>query len=64
MLYQETNNSWNYNKVAVVDKGYGRFQLLFIVAESKQNAILKRYDFPAIFEEGMRRVVNLHHKVE
>ena len=35
MLYKEPNNQWGYNKVAVVDKGFGRFQLLFIIAESR-----------------------------
>jgi len=25
MLYKEANNTWGYNKVAIVDKQYGRF---------------------------------------
>ena len=37
MLYAEANNTWGYNKVAIVDKLYGRFQLLFIVAEGKND---------------------------
>jgi len=55
---------WNYHKVALIDKNHGRFQILFIVSEGKNDQIVKRYDFPAIFEEGLRRVINLHHKVE
>ena len=63
MLYQEPNNIWGYNKVTAVDRGHGRFQLLFVVAEGKDDQIVKRYDFPAVFDEGLRRVVNLHHKI-
>jgi hypothetical protein len=63
MLYSEPNNIWGYNKVAVVDRGHGRFSLMFVVAETKEDQIVKRYDFPAVFDEGLRRVVNLHHKI-
>ena len=61
-LYDDLNNKWGYNKVSLVDRGEGRFNLLFIVNEGINRQIVKRYDFPNIFGEGLRKVVNLRHK--
>ena len=61
-MYEDTNNKWGYNKVSLVDRGEGRFNLLFIVNEGRDKQIVKRYDFPNIFGEGLRKVVNLRHQ--
>jgi len=61
-LYEDLNNKWGYNKVSMVDRGEGRFNLLFIVNEGQNKQIVKRYDFPNIFGEGLRKVVNLRHQ--
>lgn len=61
-MYEDTNNKWGYNKVSMVDRGEGRFNLLFIVNEGQNRQIVKRYDFPNIFGDGLRKVVNLRHK--
>ena len=60
-MYEDPNNKWGYNKVSMVDRGEGRFNLLFIVNEGRDKQIVKRYDFPNIFAEGLRKVVNLRH---
>jgi len=62
VLYEDDNNKWGYNKVSVIDREFGRFQLLFLVDEGNKNCVLKKYDFPAIFEEGLKRISNLRHK--
>ena len=61
-MYEDTNNKWGYNKVSLIDRGEGRFNILFVVNESKNKQIVKRYDFPNIFSSGLRKVVNLRHK--
>jgi len=61
-MYEDANNKWGYNKVTVVDRGEGRFNLLFIVNEGQQRQIVKRYDFPNIWGEGLRKVNNLRHR--
>ena len=61
-MYEDPNNKWGYNKVSMVDRGEGRFNLLFIVNEGRDKQIVKRYDFPNIFCEGLRKVVNLRHQ--
>ena len=63
-LYEDDNNKWGYNKVSLVDRGEGRFNLLYVVAEGTNKQIVKRYDFPNIFAEGLRKVVNLRHQKE
>ena len=61
-LYEDTNNKWGYNKVSMIDRGEGRFNLLYIVSEGQKRQVVKRYDFPNIFAEGLRKVVNLRHQ--
>ena len=61
-LYDDDNNKWGYNKVSVMDRGQGRFNLLFVSHEGGTNQVVKRFDFPNIFEEGLRKIVNLQHK--
>ena len=57
------NNKWGYNKVSLVDRGEGRFNMLFIVNEGDPTKqIVKRYDYPNIWAEGLRKIVNLRHK--
>lgn len=34
-LYEDANNKWGYNKIAIIDRGEGRFNLLFIVNEGQ-----------------------------
>lgn len=34
-LYEDTNNKWGYKKVSLVDRGEGRFNLLYIVNEDR-----------------------------
>ena len=34
-MYEDVNNKWGYNKVSMVDRGEGRFNLLHIVNEGK-----------------------------
>lgn len=63
-LYEDANNKWGYNKVSIIDRQEGRFNLLFVVAEGQDRQIVKRYDFPNIWGEGLRKVVNLRHKEE
>lgn len=61
-LYDDMNNKWGYNKVSVVDRGEGRFNLLFIVSEGSNKQVVKRYDFTNIWGEGLRKIANLRHK--
>ena len=61
-MYDDVNNKWGYNKVSVVDRGEGRFNLLYVVNEGQNKQVVKRYDFPNIFGEGLRKVVNLRHR--
>ena len=63
-MYEDQNNKWGYNKVSIVDRQEGRFNLLFVVAEGQNRQIIKRYDFPNIWGEGLRKVANLRHKQE
>ena len=63
-MYEDPNNKWGYNKVSIVDRQEGRFNLLFVVAEGQNRQIIKRYDFPNIWGEGLRKVANLRHKQE
>ena len=32
-MYEDANNKWGYNKVSIIDRQEGRFNLLFVVAE-------------------------------
>ena len=34
-MYEDTNNKWGYNKISIIDRGEGRFNLLFVVNETK-----------------------------
>lgn len=61
-MYEDVNNKWGYDKVSMVDRGEGRFNLLFIVNEGKNKQIVKRFDYPNLFGEGLRKVVNLRHQ--
>lgn len=61
-MYEDTNNKWGYNKLSLIDRHEGRFNLLYVVAEGQSRQIVKRYDFPNIWCEGLRKVVNLRHK--
>jgi hypothetical protein len=64
-MYKEENNKWGYCKVAISAKdGDGRFKLFFVVNEGETDQVLKRYDFPNVYEEGLRKIVNLRHKHE
>lgn len=61
-LFEDLNNKWGYNKVSVIDRDFGRFSILYMVQEGKTDNIIKRYDFPAVFEEGLKKITNLRHK--
>ena len=62
-MYEDMNNKWGYNKVSLVDRGEGRFNMVFIVNEGHTTRqIVKRYDYPNIWCEGLRKIVNLRHK--
>ena len=61
-LYEDDNNKWGYNKVSIMDRGQGRFNLLYVSNEGGSDQVIKRFDFPNIFEEGLRKIVNLSHK--
>jgi len=63
-LYEDDNNKWGYNKVSIMDRGQGRFNLLYVANEGATDQVVKRFDFPNIFEEGLRKIVNLSHKVD
>ena len=58
-LYEDDNNKWGYNKVSVMDRGQGRFNLLYVSHEGATDQVVKRFDFPNIFEEVLRKIVNL-----
>ena len=62
VLFEDYNNKWGYNKTSLIDRGDGRFNLVFISNEGPTGQIVKRHDFPAIFEEGLRKIVNLRHQ--
>jgi hypothetical protein len=62
VLYEDKNTKWGYNKLSVVDRQHGRFDLVYVSNEGGHNNLIKRYSFPAVFEEGLRRVINLRHK--
>jgi len=49
VMYSEMNSKLGYCKISLVEKGSGRFDLLFVVAEGKDKNIIKRYVFPSIF---------------
>jgi len=49
VMYSEMNSKLGYCKISLVEKGSGRFDLLFAVAEGKDKNIIKRYVFPSIF---------------
>jgi len=49
VMYSELNTKLGYNKVSVIDRGSGKFELLFVVAEDKNRNIIKRYAYPSIF---------------
>ena len=61
-LYDDVNNKWGYNKVSLIDRGEGRFNLLYIVKEGQGKQVVKRYDFTNLFGDGLRKVLNLRHK--
>jgi hypothetical protein len=62
-MYTDDNSKLGYNKVSIVDKGSGRFDLLFVVQEGKDKNIIKRYAYPGIFQDGLRKIINLRHKL-
>ena len=64
VLFEDYNNKWGYNKTSVIDRGEGRFNILYVSNEGKTDQIIKRIDFPAIFGEGLRKIVNLRHEEE
>jgi len=64
ILYDDDNNRFGYNKVAMTDRGNKRFQILFVANEGETDQIIKRYDWPNVFEEGLRKIVNLRCKRE
>jgi len=49
ILYKELNTKLGYNKISLIDKGLGKFELLFVVAEDKEKNIIKRYSYPSLF---------------
>ncbi len=49
VMYSELNTKLGYNKVSVIDRGSGKFELLFVAAEDKNRNIIKRYAYPSIF---------------
>ena len=63
-MYEDANNKWGYNKVSLVDRQDTRFNLLYVVNEGLNKQVIKRYDFPNIWCEGLRKVVNLRHREE
>ena len=61
-MYEDANNKWGYNKVSIVDRGEGRFNILYVANEGQHRQIVKRYDFPNIWAEGLKKIVNLRHQ--
>lgn len=61
-MYEDNNNKWGYNKVSLVDRQEGRFNMLYISHEGNNKQVVKRYDFPNIWGEALRKVVNLRNK--
>lgn len=64
VMFTDPNNKWGYNKVTLSGTKDGRFRLFYVVNESETDQVIKRYDFPTVYEEGLRKIVNLHHKKE
>jgi hypothetical protein len=64
LLYSDANSRWGYSKLSIVDRLNGRFDLVFVTNDGPNASVIKRYCFPAIFEEGLRKVVNLKPKPE
>jgi len=64
VMFTDPNNKWGYNKVSLSGTKDGRFRLFYVVNESETDQVIKRYDFPTVYEEGLRKIVNLHHKKE
>jgi hypothetical protein len=63
-MYVEDNNIWGYHKVAISSCKDGRFKLFFTVNEGETDQVIKRYDFPNVYEEGLKKIVNLRYKFE
>ena len=34
-MYEDLNNKWGYNKVSLIDRGEGRFNLIFMTGEGQ-----------------------------
>lgn len=49
VLYEDENSSWGYNKVAILDYGEDKFELIYVVSEGSSNTVIKRYNYPAYF---------------
>ena len=51
LLYDDENTEWGYNKVALVDRGNERFDLLFVCEDHKDagSVLIKHYAYPAYF---------------
>ncbi len=64
VMYEEENAKLGYNKMSVIDRGQGRFDLLFVVSEGGAKNIIKRFSYPSIFQDGLRKIINLRHKLE
>lgn len=50
-MYEDENTEWGYNKVAVVDKGNERFEIVYVCDDDERadRTQVKRYSYPAYY---------------
>lgn len=62
-LYTDLNAEFGYSKMATRDLGSDAFEILYVASEGKNKTVVKRFQFPSYYKQGLRKISNLKHRV-